>query len=52
MNEKTYIVEIPQVDGDETAIYLDTTGYPVKSLFAIVNFRWWRVHRRQLLSHD
>ena len=36
MNEKTYIVEIPQVNGDETTIYLAANGYPVKSLFAIV----------------
>jgi len=37
MNEKkTYIVEIPQVLGDETMIYLETNGNAVKSLFAIV----------------
>jgi hypothetical protein len=37
MNEKkTYIVEIPQILGDETTIYLGTNGYAVKSLFAIV----------------
>ena len=33
---KTYIVEIPQVMGDETTIYLETDGNAVKSLFAIV----------------
>lgn len=33
---KTYIVEIPQVLGDETTIYLETNGLAVKSLFAIV----------------
>jgi hypothetical protein len=33
---KTYIVEIPQVLGDETTIYLEADGYAVKSLFAIV----------------
>jgi len=33
---KMYIVEIPQVLGDETTIYLETNGYAVKSLFAIV----------------
>lgn len=33
---KTYIVELPQVLGDETTIYLETNGYAVKSLFAIV----------------
>ena len=31
-----YIVEIPQVLGDETTIYLEADGYAVKSLFAIV----------------
>jgi hypothetical protein len=37
MNEKKmYIVEIAQVNGDETTIYLETNGYPVKSLFAIL----------------
>lgn len=36
MNERRYIVEIPQVNGDETTIYLETNGYPVKSLFVIV----------------
>jgi hypothetical protein len=33
---KAYIVEIPQVLGDETTIYLETDGYAVKSLYAIV----------------
>ena len=33
---KMYIVEIPQVLGDETTIYLEADGYAVKSLFAIV----------------
>lgn len=33
---KKYIVEIPQVLGDETTIYLETNGYAVKSLYAIV----------------
>ena len=37
MNEKkAYIVEIPQVLGDETTSYPETNGYPVKSPFAIV----------------
>ena len=30
-----YIVEIPQVIGDETTIYLETNGNAVKSLFAV-----------------
>jgi hypothetical protein len=33
---KTYIIEIPQVLGDETTIYLEADGNAVKSLFAIV----------------
>jgi hypothetical protein len=33
---KTYIVEIPQVLGDETTIYLEADGEAVKSLFAVV----------------
>jgi hypothetical protein len=33
---KTYIVEIPQVLGDETTIYLEANGDAVKSLYAIV----------------
>ena len=33
---KAYIVEIPQVLGDETTIYLETNGHAVKSLYAIV----------------
>jgi hypothetical protein len=33
---KTYIMELPQVLGDETTIYLETNGNAVKSLFAIV----------------
>lgn len=37
MNErKTYIVEIAQVLGDETTIYLETDGNAVKSVFAIL----------------
>jgi hypothetical protein len=33
---KTYVVEISQVLGDETTIYLEADGDAVKSLFAIV----------------
>ena len=33
---KTYIVEVPQVMGDETTIYLEAGGDAVKSLYAIV----------------
>ena len=33
---KAYIVEIPQVLGEEATIYLETFGNAVKSLFAIV----------------
>ena len=33
---KTYIIEIPKVLGDETTIYLETNGYAVKSLYAVV----------------
>lgn len=33
---KMYIVEIPQVLGDETTIYLEANGSAVESLFAIV----------------
>ena len=33
---KTYIVEISQVLGEETTIYLEADGYAIKSLFAIV----------------
>lgn len=33
---KRYILEIPQVLGDETTIYLKTDGNAVKSLFGIV----------------
>ena len=33
---KTYIVEFPLVLGDETSVYLETNGYAMKSLFAIV----------------
>ena len=33
---KTYIVEISQVLGDETSMYLETDGNAVKSLFASV----------------
>jgi hypothetical protein len=37
MNEtKTYIVEIPQILGYETTIYLETNGHAVRSLFAMV----------------
>jgi hypothetical protein len=36
---KTYIMELPQVLGDETTIYLETNGNAVKSLFAIVESR-------------
>jgi hypothetical protein len=31
-----YVVEIPQIQGDETTIYLETNGNVVKSLYAIV----------------
>jgi hypothetical protein len=33
---KMYIVEIAEVLGDETTIYLESDGYVVKLLFAIV----------------
>jgi hypothetical protein len=33
---KTYIVEMSQVFGDETMIYLESEGRAVKSLFAIL----------------
>lgn len=33
---KTYIVEIPQLLGDDTTIYLEADGDAVKSLFAVL----------------
>jgi hypothetical protein len=36
---KTYIVEIPQVLGDETTIFMEADGNAVKSLFAISKSR-------------
>jgi hypothetical protein len=35
---KKYILEMPQVLSEETTIYLEADGRPVKSLFAVVEF--------------
>ena len=37
MEAKNYIVEIQQVNGDDTTIYLESEGEPVNHLFAIVS---------------